>query len=70
MLIGPVLVLLLVLLFYKRDVNHAGVVWVPPELRTPSRPTAVETEATGRWPAYVAPSEPLDLNDVFRRPGA
>jgi hypothetical protein len=69
MLIGPVLALLLVLLFYKKDVNHAGVVWVAPEYRTPPRaPQAdLETAATGRWPSYAPPSEPMDLNDVFRR---
>ena len=69
MLIGPVLALLLVLLFYKKDVNQMGVVWVPPEHRTPrpAPPEPLETAATGRWPAYVPPSEPMDLNDVFRR---
>ena len=66
MLIGPVLALLLVLLFYKRDVNPAGTVWFPPALRNP-QPAAWQPPA-GLLPPGPAPSgEPLDLNDVFRR---
>jgi hypothetical protein len=62
MLIGPVLALLLFVLLYKRDVNPAGTVWVPPAMRTGWRPPAA--------PEPVAPAptaEPMDLNDVFRR---
>ena len=68
MLIGPVLALLLFVLFYKRDVNPAGTVWVPPALRTGWQPPqgpapVVAAQATGAAP----PAEPMDLNDVFRR---
>jgi hypothetical protein len=69
MLIGPVLALLLFVLFYKRDVNPAGTVWVPPALRHPNlvppspwQPPAVPQAFPARPPA-----EPMDLNDVFRR---
>lgn len=65
MLIGPVLALLLFVLLYKRDVNPAGTVWVPPALRHPQPawqpPTALVP------PAQAPVGEPLDLNDVFRR---
>ena len=61
MLIGPVLALLLFVLLYKRDVNPAGTVWVPPALRTPWQPPAAPQ------PAAAPSAEPMDLNDVFRR---
>jgi hypothetical protein len=66
MLIGPVLVLLLFVLLYKRDVNPAGTIWVPPALRTPwQHPTHV-----AQVPVPVEPpAEPMDLNEVFRRRG-
>ena len=62
MLIGPVLGLLLFVLLYKRDVNPAGAVWVPPALRTPWQPPAATPE-----PAVTPSGEPMDLNAVFRR---
>ena len=60
----PILVLLLFVLFYKRDVNPCGTVWVPPEVR---ERRAVNQPAFVDPPVAGPPAEPLDLNDVFRR---
>jgi hypothetical protein len=69
MLITPVLVLLLVLLFYKRPVNNAGVGWTPPP-RTlwqdppPAQPGA-QSEAPAEPQAATAGEVPMDFNDLF-----
>jgi hypothetical protein len=60
----PILVLLLFVLFYKRDVNPCGTVWVPPELRTPRQ---AADQPVVDPPVAAPPAEPMDLNDVFRR---
>jgi hypothetical protein len=69
MLIGPVLVLLIVLLFYKRDITPAWnppirppQAWTPPAPPAPAAP--LPTAATKQDPERP----PFDLNDVFRRP--
>jgi hypothetical protein len=81
MLIWPVLVLLLVLLFYKRDItppwNPPLPPWnpaQPPQPQPPAPPASAQTSATpptrpssGFSGGFVAPP-PVDLNDVFRRP--
>ena len=60
----PILVLLLFVLLYKRDVNPCGTVWVPPEVR---ERLAANPPALLDPPVAAPPPEPLDLNDVFRR---
>jgi hypothetical protein len=65
MLIGPVLALLLFVLFYKRDVNPAGTVWVPPALRTPK---PLQPPAGSPAAGQPAPTgDAMDLNAVLRR---
>jgi hypothetical protein len=60
----PILVLLLFVLFYKRDVKPCGTVWLPPEVRERQ---AANKPAIVNPPVAAPPAEPLDLNDVFRR---
>jgi hypothetical protein len=62
----PILVLLLFVLFYKRDVKPCGTLWLPPEVRerlAAQQPVIIDLPVPG------TPAEPLDLNDVFRRRG-
>ena len=66
MLIGPVLALLLFVLLYKRDVNPAGTVWIPPELRNQPQPSPAQRLGVEQT-LTAQPREPLDLDDVFRR---
>jgi hypothetical protein len=82
MLIWPVLALLLVLLFYKRDVTPPwNPVIQPPQ--PPQPPQLPPTEAARQAPRDTGaptrpsasgftggftPPPPVDLNDVFRRP--
>ena len=66
MLIGPVLALLLFVLFYKRDVNPAGTVWVPPALRTPQPPWQPPAGSPPAGPQAPI-GDSMDLNAVLRR---
>jgi len=68
MLITPVLVLLLVLLFYKRPVNNAGVGWTPPpKTLWQDPPQGPQPDAQGGAPAGppATGEVPMDFNDLF-----
>jgi hypothetical protein len=82
MLIWPVLALLLVLLFYKRDVTPPWNPPLPPQPWPPQPPqgfpqapqpppqadTAPTRQSTSGFSGTFTPPPPVDLNDVFRRP--
>lgn len=67
LVLWPFLVLLLVLLFYKRDITPAwNPVIRPPQAQAPQ--VAPTSQSTPGFSGTFTPPPPIDLNDVFRRP--